>query len=106
MTPEILVQPKHKRMIVMMFGSPGCGPCVRTKPIVTAVCEETGAGLAYYDTKLEAHRAMAQEHGFKHIPAVLVLDLQGTVLHRLGVLQLNRTTLTRILSETAPVPDA
>lgn len=59
-------------MRILFFGKTGCAPCARTRPQVEGLAGELGVEFVYHDVADPGSRSLAESHGFRAVPAVVV----------------------------------
>jgi len=82
-------------VVLVDFYADWCGPCQQLEPVVESVAAETDAAVLKVD--VDAHQALAGEHGVRSIPTLLVFA-DGEQVERLVGLQ-QEAQLTDLLAE-------
>lgn len=71
-------------LVLVDFYADWCGPCKMIEPIVEKLATETPATVAKVD--VDANQALAQQHGVRGIPALLLVK-NGEVVERMTGVQ-------------------
>lgn len=72
-----------ERATLLQFSSRYCAPCTPTRLKLSRLASEH-PGVRHHDIDLSEDLATAQRYKIMQTPTVLVLDLRGRVMHRIG----------------------
>ena len=54
------------------FWAPWCGPCLSLSPILEEIANDLGDSVGVYKVNIDENTDLAQEHGVRSIPTILV----------------------------------
>jgi len=54
------------------FWAPWCGPCLSLSPILEEIANDLGDSVGVYKVNIDENTDLAQEHGVRTIPTILV----------------------------------
>ena len=69
--PEVIEKSKEK-IVVVDFWAPWCGPCKALGPILDEISSEMSDVVDIYKVNIDENTDLAQEHGVRSIPTILV----------------------------------
>lgn len=96
----------HPGPQAVLFGTPTCAPCDTVKGLLTDVAGER-ADFRWHYVDAAARLDLADRHGVRRVPTLLVLDQQGTLVARASGVP-DRAALAAALDGVprSPVTDA
>ena len=54
------------------FWAPWCGPCIALSPILEDIANDLGDSVGIYKVNVDENTDLAQEHGVRGLPTILV----------------------------------
>ena len=57
---------------IVDFWAPWCGPCLSLSPILEEIANDLGDSVGVYKVNIDENTDLAQEHGVRSIPTILV----------------------------------
>jgi thioredoxin 1 len=70
-------------VVLVDFHADWCGPCQQLEPVVAALAAETPAAVAKVD--IDRHQALAQQHGVRSVPTLVLFSDGEPVEQVVGV---------------------
>lgn len=69
---------KAKRLAIVDFWAPWCGPCRRLAPVIEELSEEYAGKVDFYKLNIDDNPQLAQDLGISSIPFVVFFPADGS----------------------------